>query len=144
MDRLKLIGLDEEDLPVLSAHCQDAVLKLGDITWLPAEKRVIVAMNRFVWEKVGAKRSNFERRRAVLHFERVERVQTRGLTLDNKEAVLSLLAITFTATSPPGGTVELAFAANATMRLEVECVEARLSDLAGAWEAGGKPEHDKA
>ncbi len=38
-DRLRLIALDAEDLAVLSAHLQDAVVKTGDMTWLPAQKR---------------------------------------------------------------------------------------------------------
>ena len=50
-DRIRLIALDEEDLAVLSAHVQDAVLKVGDIVYLPKERRFAVAMNRFIWEK---------------------------------------------------------------------------------------------
>ena len=34
---LKLIALDAEDLAVVSAHLQDAVVRKGDIAWLPAE-----------------------------------------------------------------------------------------------------------
>ena len=40
-DLLRLIALDAEDLAVLSAHVQDAVLKVGDINWLPREKRFV-------------------------------------------------------------------------------------------------------
>ena len=36
-ERLKLQAIDEEDLAVLSAHVQDAILKVGDITYLPRE-----------------------------------------------------------------------------------------------------------
>ena len=48
---LKLCAFDEEDLAVLSAHVQDAVLKVGDMVYLPHEGRFAVAMNRFIWEK---------------------------------------------------------------------------------------------
>jgi hypothetical protein len=37
MPDLKLIALDAEDLSVISAHLQDAVLKVGDIAYLPSE-----------------------------------------------------------------------------------------------------------
>ena len=47
---LKLIALDADDLSVISAHLQDAVLKRGDIVWLPAEKRFALALRRFDWE----------------------------------------------------------------------------------------------
>ena len=50
MDRLKLIALDREDIEVVSAHLQDAVVKAADIRWRPAEKRLVIALNRFDWE----------------------------------------------------------------------------------------------
>lgn len=144
MKRLKLIALDAEDLAVISAHCQDAVMKTGDISFLPAEKRLVIAMNRFVWEEAETRKRSFERRRSVLHFERVEKVSALGVDRANKEAVLDLLAVTYTEESAPAGVIELAFAGGATLRLGVECVEAQLTDMAAAWEAGSKPDHEKA
>ena len=41
MDRLKLIALDREDIEVVSAHLQDAVVKAADIRWRPSEKRLV-------------------------------------------------------------------------------------------------------
>ena len=66
---LKLIALDAEDLAVVSAHLQDAVVRKGDIAWLPAEQRFALALRRFDWE--GAERGQKRRRLAALHFERV-------------------------------------------------------------------------
>ena len=57
MDRLKLIALDREDIEVVSAHLQDAVVKAADIRWRPAEKRVVVALNRFDWEAAQRRRA---------------------------------------------------------------------------------------
>lgn len=74
MDRLKLIALDNEDLAIISAHCQDAVMKSGDLQYFVGEKRFSMAMNRFVWEEASRK-SDYQRRRSVLHFERVEHVR---------------------------------------------------------------------
>ncbi|MEL7528744.1 MAG: DUF2948 family protein, partial [Pseudomonadota bacterium] len=51
MDQLKLAALDQEDLEVLSAHIQDAVLTVADIRFLPNEKKAVFVMNRFVWDK---------------------------------------------------------------------------------------------
>ncbi|QDZ02949.1 DUF2948 family protein [Nitratireductor mangrovi] len=143
MTSLKLVALDAEDLQVLSAHVQDAVLKVGDIDYRPRESRLLLAMNRFVWEapkKLMVPHN--ERRNCVLHFDRVQSVKTQAIARDKKEEVLSLLAIGFTETQAPGGTVELTFAGGATMRIEVECIEARLADLGGAWEASSRPRHD--
>ena len=74
-ERLKLQGLDEEDLAVLSAHVQDAVLKVGDLLYLPQEQRFAVGMNRFIWEKADGRRRTYERRRTALTFDRVKAVQ---------------------------------------------------------------------
>ena len=49
MSELKLIALDAEDLSVLSANLQDAVLRIADIAYLPREKRFAAIANRFDW-----------------------------------------------------------------------------------------------
>src|SRR5206468_2292578 len=41
MDPLKLIALDHDDIAVVSTHLQDAVVKVADIVWLPAERRPV-------------------------------------------------------------------------------------------------------
>ncbi|MBB4305012.1 hypothetical protein GGD81_004078 [Rhodobium orientis] len=143
MKALKLIALDSEDLDIVSAHVQDAVLKTGDIKWMPKQQRFLVAMNRFAWEKAARTGKNgFERRRAVLHFDRVRRAQSHNLKPADKDEVLALLAVRFSAAEEPEGTVELAFAGGGTIRLEVECLEAQLSDLGAAWETKSKPQHE--
>lgn len=140
--RLKLIAMDGEDLAVISAHCQDAVLKVGDLDYLPREKRFVVPMNRFVWEAVGGKENTFERRKAVLHFERVTRVRMQGIDRRRKDTVLSLLAVTFALSDAPAGVVEIAYAGGATLQLEVECLEAQLGDLEAAWSTENLPRHE--
>ncbi|WP_187972487.1 DUF2948 family protein [Aquibium microcysteis] len=142
MPPLKLLALDAEDLQVVSAHVQDAVLRVGDIDWRAQEKRVVIAMNRFVWEAPKRLFSRHdERRRAALHFDRVLSVRTAGIDRDRPAEVLSLLAVRFEETDAPAGHVDLLFSGGATMRLEVECIEARVADIGGAWEATSRPAH---
>jgi hypothetical protein len=143
-DRLRLIALDEEDLAVLSAHVQDAVLKVADLTWLPNEKRFVLAMNRFVWEKPPQgswRKRHYERRRSCLHFDRVETVQSAGIDRDAVETVLELLAVRFQPVDAPSGDVLLDFAGGASVRLRVECLEAQLADLGPAWSTSHAPRH---
>ncbi|HEX9905739.1 MAG TPA: DUF2948 family protein, partial [Propylenella sp.] len=45
-DPLRLIALDEEDLAVISTHVQDAIVRVGDLAFRPAEQRFALAMNR--------------------------------------------------------------------------------------------------
>ncbi|CAM5517378.1 DUF2948 family protein [Mesorhizobium sp. UC22_110] len=142
MDALKLLALDEQDLGIISAHVQDAVMKVGDLEYLPTWKRFVVPMNRFAWEvRSGFFRKHNERRQSVLHFERVLAVKTSGIAREKSEEVLSLLAISFIPIAPPAGIIELIFAGNGTIMLEVEYVEARLADLGGAWQASSRPVH---
>ena len=142
MAALKLIALDDQDLSIVSAHVQDAVMKVSDLEYLPAAKRFVLTMNRFVWEaKSGLFRQHNERRQSVLHFDRVLGVKTSGIARDKPAEVLSLLAISFIAISKPAGIVELVFSGGGTIMLDVECIEARLADVGGSWEATSRPVH---
>ena len=140
---LKLCAVDEEDLAVLSAHVQDAVLKVGDMVHLPQEGRFAVAMNRFIWEKAAdGKRKAFERRRSVLSFDRVRSVRSSRIDRKRLDAVLELLAVSFETADTPAGKVTLVFAGGGAVQLDVEVIEARLADLGAAWATSAKPEHD--
>ena len=142
MAALKLIALDDQDLSIVSAHVQDAVMKVSDLEYLPAAKRFVLTMNRFAWEaKSGLFRQHNERRQSVLHFDRVLGVKTSGIQRDKPAEVLSLLAISFIAISKPAGIVELVFSGGGTIMLDVECIEARLADVGGSWEATSRPVH---
>ena len=103
MDRLKLIALDREDIEVVSAHLQDAVVKAADIRWRPAEKRLVVALNRFDWESANSASPEFRRRRAALRFERVTACKCRNCTPVEKGQILNLLAVSFEETDQPAG-----------------------------------------
>jgi hypothetical protein len=142
-DRLRLAAIDEEDLAVVSTYVQDAVLKVGDMVYLPRERRFALAMNRFRWEKAAdGKRHDFERRRAALTFDRVLSVSTSNLDRGRPDAVLELLAVAFETADAPAGHITLYFAGGGAVRLMVEVVEARLADLGPAWATHAKPAHD--
>jgi hypothetical protein len=147
MRDLKLIALDAEDLAVLSAHLQDAVLRVGDISYLKRQKRFVAVANRFDWtqaEAKGTEGSPFTRRRTAFRFERVLDAKVSGIELGAKDTVLCLLSIEFEPTSTPEGPegrVTLTFSGGGAIRLSVECIEAELTDLGAAWTTRLKPEH---
>ncbi len=144
MEKLKLIAFDAEDLAVVSAHLQDAVLKIGDMAFQPKEKRFAAVLNRFDWTRAIANgREAFERRQSALRFERVLAARTQGFDLAKKGEVLALLAVQYAASSAddPAGCITLVFAGGAAIQLEVECIEAELRDLGPAWRARAKPKH---
>jgi hypothetical protein len=141
MEQLKLAALDGDDLAIISAHLQDAVLKVADLKWQPGGNRFLLTMNRFVWEKENSKSGPHERRRSMLHFNRVTSAKTSGIRQDARQAVLELLALRFEVTDDPSGTVTIVFAGGGAIALEVECIEAQLSDLGAAWSTENLPVH---
>ena len=133
---LRLLAMDAEDLGVLSAALQDAVLKVGDIRYERRARRLTLAVNRFVWE--GARR---ERARAALQIGSVESVQARRIRLGAKDAVLELLAVGFEPGEAPGGVLAFAFAGGGDLKVAVECVDAVLADLSDPWPTPRAPRH---
>lgn len=147
MDGLKLLALDADDLSVVSAHLQDAVLKTQDVSWDQRHGIFSLVANRFVWETADKRAKEtrgkgFERRRAMVAFKRVRAVRSIGIDRNDRDTVLSLLAIRFTPMGEgPEGTIELVMAGEAQFALDVECIEAQLADTGGAWETSLKPRH---
>jgi hypothetical protein len=140
-DLIKFVVLDEEDLEVVSAHLQDAVVKVAEVHWRPAEKRVVVGLNRFDWESAQSGHPEYRRRRAALRFERVLSCKCRSVNPAGKDAILNLLAIEYSETEAPSGIVTLIFSGGGALRLEVECLEAELADLGPVWTAAHCPVH---
>jgi hypothetical protein len=141
MDLLKLVALDRDDIEIVSAHLQDAIVKISDIHWRPAEHRLVVALGRFDWEAAYGDHTQYRRRLAALRFDRVLACKCRNVKPHDKSAVLNLLAVEFAETDSPAGVVTLVFSGGAAVRLEVECLEVELADLGPCWETAKCPEH---
>ncbi|THD80645.1 MAG: DUF2948 family protein [Phenylobacterium sp.] len=133
---LRLLAQDAEDLEVISAAMQDAVLKIDDIGFEAKARRLTIAFNRYRWETGGG-----ERVRAGLQLGGVLKVETRKIRRGARQAVLELLALTFAPGEAPGGTVTLSFAGGGDLRATVECIEAVLADLSEPWPTRRTPAH---
>lgn len=142
MAQLKLMAMDAEDLEVISSCCQDAVLSIAELQYFPRENRFIMALNRYAWEQDTERAEARERHKAILQFAKVNSVKVQGIDRSQNHIILSLLAILFNPGEEPGGTIELVFAGDGAIRLEVECIEAQLADLGAAWETSSRPSHD--
>jgi hypothetical protein len=163
---LRLLAHDAEDLEVFSAFLQDAILRVGDIAYMPKSRRFAAVLNRYCWEgdlpthkaSVGGMRPNEStetlkedggggehsclRTRAGLHFESVLRVRALNLRQSEPDAVVELLAIRFVPGEDGAGTVDLLLAGGGAIRLDVECLDATLADLAEPWPAKTRPIHE--
>jgi hypothetical protein len=134
---LRLLAQDEADLSIISAALQDAVAKVGDITFEARARRLTIAFNRFRWE-AGER----QRVRSALQLGGVLKVQARKLRRDRRDAVVELLALTFDAGEPPGGALTFSFAGGGDLRAEVECIDAVLADLSQPWPTPRAPAHE--
>ena len=136
---LRLFALDEDDLEILSANMQDALVPVPEIAYLPSQRRFALAGKRFDWVKAAA--GGCERCAVGLHFERVLGVSRLGFAQSETDRVLNLLAIAFAPTDAPAGHVLLTFSGGAAIRLDVECLEAQMRDLGPRWPCDKTPAH---
>ncbi|WP_421935235.1 DUF2948 family protein [Phenylobacterium sp.] len=134
---LHLLAEDPEDLSIISAALQDAVAKVGDISYEARSRRLTIAFNRFRWE-AGER----QRVRSALQIGGVLSVQARRIRRERREGVLELLAIAFEPGEPPGGILTLSFAGGGDLRATVECVDAVLADVSTPWPTPRAPRHE--
>lgn len=136
-DALKLLARDVEDLSVISAILQDALIPVSEMAYLPEERRFAVVANRFRWERspAGSRRSG-ERRLAGLSIGGVTAVQRRGFSLGERDRILVLLAI-----RQVEGALQLDFAGGASIRLEAAEIVCHLDDLGEPWPTRWQPRH---
>lgn len=141
--KLKLRAEDEEDLRIISACLQDALIAVGDIKYLPEDRRFVLIANRFCWEAVPCDENAelspddcFERVHAGLRFENVRSVRQRGIDKLDAAELLELLAIQL-----EGDALVLVFAGNAAIRLETPRPLCFLEDLDEPWPTKWRPRH---
>jgi hypothetical protein len=133
--RLSLHAQDEGDLAVIAACLQDAQVRRRDMAWLRRERRFAFLASRCLWEEnPGSGACDGRRVVAGVHFDGVLAVQSRGLPADD-DAVLELLTIGVQPGAPPAASIALLFQGGAEVRLDVECIEAALRDVAEPAEA---------
>jgi len=139
---LRLLAEDDDDLQVISAALQDAISTVGEISYEPQARQLTMALNRFCWECSEAEPIRI---RAGLQLGGVLGVKSRDVKLDARDAMVSILALTFEASpgeDDPGGAIVIHLAGDGDIRVEVECVDAVLSDLSEPWPAQAAPAHE--
>jgi len=159
--RLRLKALDAEDLAVVSAALQDAIVAVGDMGWQPDGRRFAMGVNRFMWEAAPDEEPAAEpagpndgsgdepgpdgpvhyRTHCGVRFESVRRVVTRGLDLGERSRLLELLAVDGAA-GAGGAALRLVFAGGAEIRLEAEAIACLLEDLGTPWPTLRRPRHE--
>ncbi|MDX1484005.1 MAG: DUF2948 family protein [Alphaproteobacteria bacterium] len=166
---LKLRAVDQEDLEVLSACLQDALVPVQDMRFLKDERRFVMVANRFCWENLGgtaeqddtregtaddapdnapdnaqegtqtAKAGAFERVHCGITFEHVSHVQARGFSPGAAADQGRLLEVL--AILVEDGALTVVFSGGAAVKLEVDKVEAFVQDMGEPWPTLWRPRH---
>lgn len=138
---LKLRAEDADDLAVLSACLQDALVAVRDLGYLAGERSFIFVANRFRWE-TGLRplpgEESHQRVLCAVTFGAVDGVSYRGFRRADEDRILCLLAI-----RSGGEAIFLEFAGDAAIRLEAARIECRAKDLGEPWPTRWRPRHDK-
>jgi Protein of unknown function (DUF2948) len=134
VEPLRLLAEDADDLQIISAALQDAILRPVDIVWEKSARTLTIAFSRFCWE------CGETRVMCAMQFGDVLAVKSRRLSR-SPDASLELLALDFIPTDSPGGKVIMMFAGGGDLRIDVECLDAVVTDISERWPARVAPTH---
>jgi hypothetical protein len=145
---LRLRAEDAEDLAVISACLQDALVAVRDFAYDPGTRRFILVANRFRWEdcdpmvKEGGR---FERTLCAVTLDDISAAVYRGFQRGEKDRILCLLAVRLAhgdATASAGVTIDLDFAGDAVIRLSASVLRVRARDFGDSWPTPWRPGHE--
>lgn len=143
-ERLCLRAKDPDDLQVIAACLQDALVPLREMAYMADDRRFMAAFNRFRWERLAdpGNVADLTLSQSVLRIENVDSVQYRGLDGDLDGIKFELLTIMVEPAEANGHKVSLLFAGDVAIRLQVADLSMTLQDFGEAWAAGIVPHHD--
>lgn len=143
---LALRAESPDDLAILAALVQDAVLPAAEIRWEAKARRLALLINRFRWEdkaEAEAARRPYERVQSLLVISGVTGVASQGIDRHDADLVLSMLDLTFEPEAEGAGRVVLTLAGDGAIAASVECLEVDLRDVTRPYRAvsGRAPAH---
>ncbi|WP_026942161.1 DUF2948 family protein [Hellea balneolensis] len=136
MSKLRLKAETQDDLQVIAAAVQDAILRVGEINYDLRGRSLTLRMTRFQHESDKAARAQ-----SGIRFDSVLGVRTRGIDRSDPEAMAVLLNVVFDETDKPAGVLSLIFAGGGELQADVECLDVILADVTGARETNKLPLH---
>ena len=139
---LKLIARTKDDLRVVSAHLQDAIVNISDIANLEKNKIFLMQLNRFMWEDVekGVFRKN-KRIKSVLKFDNIVKVYSKNISQMEKSKFLDFLTIETIQMPDNNYEMKLVFSGNSMIKVISEVIDVTLDDQGEAWDTKNKPKH---
>lgn len=145
-DCLRLKAVDAEDLSVIAACLQDALIPLSEMVYLPDERRFLAAFTRFRRECLADPNrcDGLTQCHSVLTFNGVECVKHLGI--DRRFGGVKLEFLTMVAQPGDDGVVSviLLFAGDMALQLRMRDINATLCDFGEPWAAAAAPRHELA
>jgi hypothetical protein len=138
---LLLKAYDAEDLEVLSALCQDAVVPMGEISFDAERRCFAMLLNRFRWEdqpRAEARGRAVERVQSILMIEDVLQAQSSNLDATDKDLIISILSLSFEAGTDGAGRLDVVLAGDGAVALSVEALNVTLKDVTRPYVAPSK------
>jgi Protein of unknown function (DUF2948) len=145
-DCLRLKAVDADDLSVIAACLQDALIPLSEMVYLADERRFLAAFTRFRRECLADPTccEGVTQCQSVLAFDGVECVRHHGI--DPRFGGVKLEFLTMVAEPGADGltTVVLIFAGDMALQLRMRGISATLRDFGEPWPAAAAPRHELA
>lgn len=143
---LRLKAVDSDDLSVIAACLQDALIPLSEMVYLAAEDRFLAAFTRFRRECLvdPTRCDGLTQCQSVLVFNEVESVRHHGLDSRFGGVRLELLTMVAEPTADGAADITLLFAGDAAVRLRVRQIRVTLEDFGEPSPAPVPPAHDLA
>jgi hypothetical protein len=151
---IRLKATDAEDLAVIAACLQDALVPMAEMRFLKAENRFVMLLNRFRWERLqdGAKTmqrdANYadadagdgqgdQRIHSGLCIDRVTAVRSRGIDRDTPARFLNVMTLGLDGPHK----LNLLLSGGGAMQFEIEALSLFLQDFGEAWPTLWRPDH---
>ena len=142
-ERLRLRAVDAEDLSVIAACLQDALVPLSEMAYLPDQRRFMAAFTRFQRERMidPDRAGGLTQSQSVLVLSDIEAVKFRGL--DRRFGAVRFELLTLISEPAEDGLhITLLFAGDAAIQLHARTIAATLEDFGEPWPATATPTHD--
>ena len=134
---LKLHAQSSDDIEMLSALLQDALIAGADMVFDKAENTFMLVANRYCWELQDAGQQM--RCMCGVKFGTIGAVRTRGMTAD-KTQFYNLLAIEYDKAAQH---IMLVFSGGVVIQLEVSSIMIIVRDLAEPHPSFARPDHSE-
>ena len=141
-DGLKLYAIDADDVTVMSAALEGAITSPGEISYSSKSRQLTLTASRVRWENDSDPEKGGSRIRSGVLITDVLSIRAKSIPQDNPTMAMELLSIQTHLKDDGHATLTLNFADDKALSLEVECINAALTDVGDPWDTEKIPSHD--